>query len=162
MLNIIHIDDTYRNRLNDLLREEWGSLEMVSRGRIFNIGGLPGFIALYQGELVGAVTFEIAKRGNHSECEITSLNSFKQNKGVGTRLIDEVVKYALSFPCQRIWLITTNDNINAIRFYQKKGFRITNIYVGAIEESRKLKPEIPRIGMNNIPIRDEIEFEFIF
>ena len=57
-----------------------------------------------------------------------------------------------------VWLITTNENINVIRFYQKRGFHISNIYLNAIEEAKKLKPEIPKFA-DGIEIRDEIEFE---
>jgi hypothetical protein len=52
-------------------------------------------------------------------------------------------------------LITTNSNINALRFWQKRGFRLVHIYLGALEESRKLKPIIPLIDDNGIPIREE-------
>ena len=63
--------------------------------------------------------------------------------------------------CKRIWLITTNDNINAIKFYQKCGFVFSAVYCDAIKNSRRIKPEIPLIGNFNIPIRDELEFELI-
>jgi ribosomal protein S18 acetylase RimI-like enzyme len=61
--------------------------------------------------------------------------------------------------CHRLWLITTNDNTHALRFYQRRGFRIVAIHVGAIDESRRLKPEISAVGLDGIPIRDEIELE---
>lgn len=59
----------------------------------------------------------------------------------------------------RIWLITTNDNLNALGFYQKRGFRIKAVYPGAVDEARRIKPEIPLAASNGIPIRDEIELE---
>ncbi len=52
-----------------------------------------------------------------------------------------------------------NDNINAIRFYQKRGFDMAHLFRNAMDISRKLKPEIPLIGDNSIPLRHEIEFE---
>ena len=60
---------------------------------------------------------------------------------------------------KRVWLITTNDNLDAIRFYQRRGFMISAIYKNALEFSRKLKPSIPTIGRYGIYMRDEIEFE---
>jgi ribosomal protein S18 acetylase RimI-like enzyme len=58
-----------------------------------------------------------------------------------------------------MWLITTNDNEPAIRFYQRRGMRIATIHRCAIAESRKLKPEIAFTGIGRRPIEDEVEFE---
>ena len=62
---------------------------------------------------------------------------------------------------RRAWLITTNDNLDAIRFYQRRGFTIATVHAGAIEQSRTIKPSIPLVGSYGIPIRDEIEFEML-
>ena len=74
-------------------------------------------------------------------------------------LINAVREAALSAACHRVWLITTNDNIQALRFYQRRGFELVAVHRDAIKESRKLKPEIPEVGMHGIPLRDEIELE---
>lgn len=105
----------------------------------------------------GVVTYRI----ENEECEITSLNSFEENRGIGTALIKEVLDVAQKSNCKRVWLITTNDNIEAIRFYQKKGFDLKAVHINAIELSRKLKPSIPLTGMYGIPIKHELEFEMI-
>jgi ribosomal protein S18 acetylase RimI-like enzyme len=54
---------------------------------------------------------------------------------------------------------TTNDNLNALRFYQRRGFRIMGVHPGAVNEARRLKPSIPAIGAYGIPICDEIDLE---
>jgi hypothetical protein len=59
----------------------------------------------------------------------------------------------------RLWLITSNDNLNAIRFYQRRGMRLTAVHRGAIDEARQIKPSIPLIGEHGIPIHDELELE---
>jgi ribosomal protein S18 acetylase RimI-like enzyme len=87
------------------------------------------------------------------------LETFLQNKGIGTQIIEKIKEIAKIKNCKRIWLITSNDNIDAIKFYQRKGFNIANIYKNAMDKSRELKPSIPLIGNYEIPIRDEIEFE---
>jgi ribosomal protein S18 acetylase RimI-like enzyme len=74
-------------------------------------------------------------------------------------LIEAVVGAARSAGCRRVWLITTNDNLTALAFYQKRGFVLTALHPNAIAESRKLKPEIPLVAENSIPIRDELELE---
>jgi ribosomal protein S18 acetylase RimI-like enzyme len=82
-----------------------------------------------------------------------------ENCGIGSRLIEEVIKVARKNNCCRVWLITTNDNTRAIRFYQRRGFTMASIHINAIKESRKIKPQIPLLGFDDIPILHEIEFE---
>jgi len=95
------------------------------------------------------------------ECEIVTLDSVTECRGIGTSLIVAVRKVAFRAGCKRVWLITTNDNVKTIRFYQRRGFVLVAVHRNAIDESRKLKPEIPRFGIDGIPIRDEIEMELI-
>lgn len=83
-----------------------------------------------------------------------------RSRGAGTALIEEVERIALNAGCRRLWLITTNDNIEGLRFYQRRGFRLVELHAGAVDRSREsLKPEIPAIGEHGIPIRDELELE---
>ncbi len=65
---------------------------------------------------------------------------------------------ALKNNCKTIWLITTNDNLWAINFYQKLGYKLNKINYNAVEKSRELKPCIPLTGTNGIAIKDEWEF----
>jgi ribosomal protein S18 acetylase RimI-like enzyme len=137
------------------LEKEWGSVDIVTRGKIINVAKLPGLKAIFGNQNAGFVAYKI----NNTECEIVALKSLVEGKGVGTKLLDEVIRIAKESNCRRIWLITTNDNIKALRFYQKRGFRLSAIYPNALDQSRKLKPEIPEIGIDGIPLRDEIEVE---
>src|SRR5439155_6312609 len=114
-------------------------------------------VASYKGEKVGLVTYNIVDES----CEIVTINSIRPALGVGTALIEAVRDIALESGCKRLWLITTNDNMNALRFYQKRGFVLVAIYRNALELSRTLKSEIPMIGNEGIPLRDEIELEMI-
>ncbi|GHV90801.1 hypothetical protein AGMMS50268_13040 [Spirochaetia bacterium] len=86
---------------------------------------------------------------------------FEKNKGIGTELIKKIKEISINKNCKRIWVVTSNDNIDALRFYQKCGFIMANIYINSFDKLRKIKPEIPLIGNYNIPIRDEIELEII-
>jgi hypothetical protein len=57
-------------------------------------------------------------------------------------------------------VLTTNDNVDALRFYQRRGFRLAELHPGAVDEARaRLKPEIPRVGDHGIPLRDELMLE---
>ena len=137
--------------------EHWGSNKAISRGVVYYPQNLPGFVALYQNEKVGLVTYNIVDIG----CEIVTINSIHPSSGVGTALIEAVRDIAIKSGCKRLWLITTHDNMNALRFYQKRGFILVAVHRNALEQSRKLKPEIPLIGEHGIPLSDEIELEMI-
>lgn len=146
-----------RNWVAQFLDENWGSTRIVSRGQVYLAHLLPGFIAEKEGERVGLITFRI----DEVSCEIVTINSTLANQGIGTALIDAVKQVVLEEGVKRIWLIITNDNLSALRFYQKRGFVLAALYPRALDLSRKLKPEIPLFGYEGIPLRDEIELELL-
>jgi GNAT superfamily N-acetyltransferase len=150
------IEDKNRNEIMDFVTHNWGAPIMVTRGKVHNMDKLPGFISEENGNINGLITYSIADR----ECEIVSLDSLSENKGIGSRLIELVVERARVEKCRRVWLITTNDNTKAIRFYQKRGFDMAAFYLNSVELSRKIKPEIPKTGNDGIPILHEIEMEY--
>lgn len=151
------ISNEYRQKVNEILKDEWHCPPSVSRGRVIDTTVIPGFLVICDEVIKGVITYHI----ENEECEIVTLNSFEENRGIGTALINAVIDVARKNNCSRIWLITTNDDTNAIRFYQKKGFDLKAVHINAIDASRKLKPSIPLIGIDNIPIKHEIEFEII-
>ncbi len=155
MVEVRPIDDSTRGEAVRLLAEHWGSPLIVSKGKPHAGEALPGYLAFEGGVLKGLITFNI----ENEECEIVSLDSLFENHGIGTMLIDKVTQTAQAQGCRRVWLITTNDNTHAIRFYQRRRFTLTAIYIDAIQASRKLKPQIPLRGFDGIPILHEIEFE---
>jgi len=150
---------TPRDRIwmRQFLAEHWGSHLLVSRGRIYDASLLPAFIAHIGDKPVGLCTYHRIA----DQLEITSLNSLQENIGIGSALISAILKKAKQQKCRRIWLITTNDNLHALGFYQRRGFTFCRIYPDQIELSRQLKPEIPLYGQNGIPIRDELELEIL-
>ncbi len=137
------------------LEAHWGSVQIVSRGRIHEADTLPAYIAIWDEQVVGLVTYHI----EHGICEIISLDSLMVRIGVGTALIQAVVNEAQQNACERVWLITSNDNLSALGFYQRRGFRLVAVHPGAIDIAREIKPSIPFVGMENIPLHDELELE---
>lgn len=144
-------------RLRQIWKKNWGDEFIVVRGVVYHPEKLDGFIAYNGPDCVGEITFTFSD----GECEIVTLDSECEGQGLGTRLINEVVEEARRKNCRRVFLITTNDNLNALGFYQKRGFELVKIHRGAVNESRRIKPGISLIGMNNIPLRDEIELEIM-
>jgi GNAT superfamily N-acetyltransferase len=139
-------------RLRNFWIEHWGSESMIMHGEIVQYDEVEGFVF---GDWIGLITFMV--RGD--ECEVTSLNSLEEGRGIGVALIEEVLRESKARNCRRLFLITTNDNLNALGFYQKRGFELSALHRNALAESRRLKPSIPLIGENNIPLRDELELE---
>lgn len=110
------------------------------------------------GHLLGMLTYVPSHDGR--QCEILTLHADEQWRGAGTALIEAVGQLARQQGCTRLWVITTNDNVDALRFYQRRGFCLVAVHRGAVDRSRaRLKPEIPAVGAYGIPLRDEIELE---
>lgn len=149
------INQKKRERINDFIIRQWFTLQMIVRGEIIDLGKAEGWYACEDGKIIGLVTYRII--GN--EMEILSLDSLKENNGTGTALLCQAVSDARSSGLARIRLITTNDNLHALRYYQKRGFDIIHIYFNALDDARKIKPEIPLIGIDGIPLKHEIELE---
>lgn len=140
-----------------VLEEHWGERRIVSRGKVHDAASLPGFVAEEQSRIEGLITYNLTQ----GECEIVSLNAVSPTRGIGSLLIERVVQQAKRAGCGRIWLVTTNDNLSALRFYQRRGFQLVAVHRNALDVSRTIKPGIPLIGEFGIPLRDEVELELI-
>lgn len=156
LIEIREINGELRKDVVAFIIKNWGSPIIVSRGRVHSADKLPGYVAIDDNmQIKGLITYHI----DNNECEIVSLDSMVENMGIGSRLVEQVVRIAKEQGCKRVWLITTNDNTKAMRFYQKRGFNMKALYINAVQEARKIKPEIPLYGNDGIPILHEIEFE---
>lgn len=148
----IDTDDAWITSVADKL---WGGVEIISKDHIYNILTLPNIVAESGGKPAGFITY--AKEGK--ECEIVAIYSEVEGQGIATALINRVKEQAKREGYKRVWLMTTNDNTRALRFYQKRGFIIAAVRTNVMEAQRRIKPSIPLYGLDGIPIRDEIELE---
>jgi ribosomal protein S18 acetylase RimI-like enzyme len=136
-----------------LIGAEFGGRIQARLGSTIDALAVPGFIAETDGRPVGIVTFD--HRGG--DVEIVYIEAVERGRGVGTALVAAVDETTNP---DRLWLVTTNDNLDALRFYQRRGFRISEIHCGAVDEARRTrKPTISAVGHHGIPIRDEIVLE---
>ncbi|MBR5110498.1 MAG: GNAT family N-acetyltransferase [Clostridia bacterium] len=149
------IDQKEREPINAFIVRQWYTAQMVVHGESIDLASADGFYACESNEITGLITYRLSGK----EMEILSLDSLHERQGTGSALLNEAIIKAKDIGAERIKLITTNDNLPAMRFYQKRGFHRTRLYRNAVEQARKLKPEIPLIGMDGIPLEDEIEFE---
>ncbi len=142
-------------KIRGLVVSRWGADYVVAHGQVFRPHELPSFFALSGAELKGLATYWL--EGN--SCELVTLDSLDEGQGIGSALLSAVVGEARRAGARRLWLVTTNDNLRALRFYQKRAFRLVAVHSNAVERSRKLKPSIPELGCDGIPLRDELELE---
>jgi ribosomal protein S18 acetylase RimI-like enzyme len=132
----------------------WHSEAVVAHDEIIRPIEHSGVVAVESGSIVGHVAYRIDEGG----CEIVAIAAEPQGVGVGSRLLDAAIEAARAEGCASVWLTTTNDNLDALRFYQRRGFRLRTLRAGAVDAARRtLKPEIPEIGSHGIPIRDELD-----
>jgi GNAT superfamily N-acetyltransferase len=128
---------------------------MVVREEVFPLRQLQALVAWRGSVRVGLATFRI----DSTVCEILSLDSVQPNRGVGTALLQAMAECARASGCEHLRTTTTNDNLRALRFYQKRGFVLRELRPGSLNRARQRKPQIPLVGAEGIALRDEIELE---
>lgn len=128
---------------------------VARRGELVDATARPAVVTYTpEGGIAGVLTYDVVGAG----CEVLTLHAAVQWAGAGTALVDAVRGIAARAGCRTLWVLTTNDNVDGLRFYQRRGFRLSALRPGAVDESRRaLKPRIPPTGFHGIPLRDEIE-----
>jgi len=149
------VEDSDRDWLRETLTQR-GQLRIVSRGRLTeDAAKLPGFLAERGGSTVGYALVRI----DRGELEVVALEALSRREGIGTALLAAAADEARRAGCGRAWLITTNDNLDAVRFYQRRGWDLVALHYDSVTAGRELKPELPEVGDYGLPIRHELEFE---
>ena len=137
------------------LHGRWGP-GVASTSGFHDAATLDGLVAEQDGARVGLLTYRIEE----GECEAVTVDSYSSTGGVGTALLQAVVDLARSRGCRRIWLLTTNDNLPALRFYQRRGWDLVRLHHNAVNEWRRtVKPQISERGLDGIPIAHALELE---
>lgn len=157
-VKILPVEPEDREWVRQFLLDYNHSLRVVSRGMLHFPGQLPGFKGVIDEAPMGLLTYTISG----GEMEVVTLHAAERRRGLGAALLAAARELAKAKRCERLWLITTNDNRPAIAFYKGQGMEQVAVHHNALELSRRLKPEIPLIGLDGMPIRDEIEFEYRF
>jgi len=154
---IFPLPPTHRDWANRVLEAHWGSTRILSRWRYHETRDLPAFVAMKNEEPVGLATYYF----EGELCELVTLNSFAEGIGVGEGLLYAVRDAARAARCKKLWLTTSNDNLPALQFYQKRNMAIVAVHRYAIDEARKENAAIPVLGYHGIPNRDELELEML-
>lgn len=148
--------ETDRPWAEGLLEEAFGGRLQMRHGELLDVLALPGFVAERVGAPVGLLTY----RRDADECELAFVYAREPGQGIGTALVRALLQEVAG--CARIWTVTTNDKLDALRFYQCRGFTLSALRPGAVTAARReLKPQIPAVGAFRIPLRDELELELL-
>ena len=140
-----------------LMEQYWGGEPLVIRAKKYYPSKLDGIIATRENKIIGFLFYEI----EGTSCEIVVFEALEKFKGIGTAILNKLKNIVKEKGCNRIFLMTNNDNLDALRFYQRRGFHICGIHLDSVKTSRKVKPEIPMTGDYGIPLRDEIDLELM-
>ena len=124
-MRIEKIDNVNRWLIDEFIINHWFTTKMIVRGKEIDMTDTDGFYVIERDEIVALITYIIYDES----MEIMSLDSLNENKGIGTLLLEQVIEEAKKIGCKKIVLITTNDNIRGLEFYQRRGFVFSNIYI---------------------------------
>jgi N-acetylglutamate synthase-like GNAT family acetyltransferase len=132
-----------------------GGQVVVGHGVRYDTGTLPTFVAVRDGRIAGALSWTV----DGDALEVVAIEAVRRHEGAGGALLAAAVATARRRGLRRVWLVTTNDNLDAMRFYQRRGMRMAAVLRGSVDAGRRLKPEIPAVGAYGIAMHDEVVFE---
>ncbi|MEV6966052.1 GNAT family N-acetyltransferase [Hamadaea sp. NPDC051192] len=144
-----------RPAIVDLLTASWGGTVVVAHSTVYDAADLPALLAERDGQVIGLLTYALSTQG----LEIVTLDAQVRGLGVGGALLSRAAEVARQAGAPRVWLVTTNDNLDALRFYQRRGMRIVGVSPGAVDAARLIKPAIPLTGEYSIALHDELTLE---
>ena len=154
-LKIAQIKPVDQQIVLDIVKQFWGDGSIVVHGKVFHTPDLQGLKAVLDGTIRGILHYHISGK----TYEIITLASLSPGEGIGSSLLDAVESLAASHQCSKLSVTTTNDNLHALGFYQRRGFHLVRLHPGQVAKSRQIKPGIPLVGENKIPLRDELVLE---
>ena len=156
-MEVRRVADDDREWAAETIRSAFASTRLISRGRMHEDAQLlDGYIVCTDGRPIGLALW----REIEGDAELVVIVTTYRGAGAGTALLEAVVEHARKEGWHRLWLTTTNDNTDAIRMYQRDGWEWVGFHRDAVDEARKLKPELPETGNHGIPLKHEIEFEY--
>lgn len=142
-----------------LLDEMLGGRYQARLGETHDALDLPGLGAWDGARLVGAVTWTAPDAAGRAELAALAVATDRWGLGIGGTLVEATAEAARAAGATHQWLVTTNDNLDALRLYQRHGYRMVALRPGGVDEARRHKPTIPLTGRHGIPLHDELVLE---
>jgi GNAT superfamily N-acetyltransferase len=150
------LTDDDRSAVKCFIERHWHDALLCIKGRVYHPHLTEGFLIRQEGDISGLVTY----CSDGDDILLLTQNSLERGAGIGTSLVLKVIDVARQRGARRVWLTTSNANLDALGFYQRLGFRIVAVYRDGLDHARRSsKPSIPEFAPNGLPIHDEIELE---
>jgi GNAT superfamily N-acetyltransferase len=145
--------DGEREIVRDLFRRDFGRTQIIAFGEVVNLDAIPALVATMYGDVSGALAYRLLGDGLHIVALAT--DALWQRSGVGGHLVAEAELLARRLSLSRTVVTTTNDNLPALYFYQRHGYRLTGFVAGSVlaHTTGVLS------GFAGIPVRDELHLE---
>lgn len=137
----------------ELFAREFGGRPLVADGAAVSLDDVSLLVAETDGGITGALAWRGVERGVHVVAMAT--DPMWQRSGVGGQLLAEAELLARQQVRPRVIVTMTNDNIPALYFYQRRGYRLASVLAGAV--AAHLSEAQQAAGFAGIPIRDEIQ-----
>lgn len=141
-----------------ILDEEFAGRLQARRGVLMDPLAGDGLVAESSGVRSGLLTWLLDREAAEAEIRLLVVIRAARGHGIGSLLLERALLALAAAGSRRAWLVTTNDAIDALAFYQRRGFHLVALRPGAVDLARRtVKPTIGLAGASGIPIRDELE-----
>src|SRR5215831_17475910 len=145
--------DTDRTAVRQLFEQDFGRTRIVAFGEVMDIDAMPALVAIMHTEPSGALAYRLLGEALHIVALAT--DPMWQRSGVGGHLLAEAELLARRLNLKRLVVSTTNDNLPALYFYQRRGYRLTDLATNSIIAHTGQEVS----GFAGIPVRDEVRLE---
>jgi ribosomal protein S18 acetylase RimI-like enzyme len=143
-----------RDKALQLFRRSLGSDQLVAYGQSVPLDQAELLVAEAEREVAGALAWRRIDGALHILALAT--DPMWQRSGMGGHLLAEAELLARRHAHPRVVATVTNDNVPALYFYQRRGYRLSGFLRGSLAGRT---PDRRTVGFGGIPILDEIELE---
>src|SRR5215831_7846323 len=145
--------DEDRTVVRDLFSRDFGRTRIVAFGELMDLDQMPALVAVMHAEPAGALAYRLLGDALHIVALAT--DPMWQRSGVGGHLIAEAELLARRLQLKRLVVATTNDNLPALYFYQRRGYVLIHLEPNSIIHHTQQQVS----GFAGIPVRDEVRLE---
>ena len=141
-----------REKALELFKRDFGPAQLVAYGEAISLDDALALVAETDNDIAGALAWRPFDGALHILALAT--DPMWQRAGVGGHLVAEAELLARRRNLPRMIVTITNDNLPALYFYQRRGYRMSAILRDSIAAHTRGQQAV---GFAGIPIVDEIQ-----
>jgi GNAT superfamily N-acetyltransferase len=161
--NTIHADNgvtiqsaTDKAEAMKMAAAAWGTRRMIFGFQIFDLADIEALeMRDDKGSLIGVAHWSIKGKTAY----LCALMVYVPGHGYANQLLAVLMQVARDAGATTVRAMLTNDNTTGMIFYQKNGFRFSNMFVGAVDTFRSKEPDMIKIGQHGLAVHDTLELE---